>query len=221
MRRFLWVFLALFLSWAGLAVFIFNEYRFRDAFNQTRKDLMAIASNAALSIDTATLLAVPLEETGDSSPAYREIFGKLSLIKQTNSSLKYVYIMMATQEPGILQYVVDADPAPQIITANCPRALPGDKYDARKLPELLSAYNGPAADKKITADSWGVFISGYAPVRDSGGRPVAILGVDMDAAGIAKLQKNVRISLLSALGASCMFLISLFGILIIRPKRGI
>ena len=152
MKRFLWVFLTLLLFWAALGNFIFCTYRLRDTFSQTREQLMSIASNAALYIDAQQLLEVPLQPDGDRRLAYRAIFGKLEKIKQTNPSLKYVYIMMTTDQPGILQYVVDADPAPQVITASSPSALPGDKYDARALPKMLKAYSEPAADKKIPSD---------------------------------------------------------------------
>ena len=219
MKRFLWVFLTVLLFWVGLGNYIFCTYRLRDAFSQIREQLMSITSNAALSIDAQELLEVPLQQIGDSSLAYRAIFDKLETVKQTNSSLKYVYIMTTTDQLGILQYVVDADPAPQVITARSPSAFPGDKYDARKLPEMLEAYSGPAADKKITSDEWGSFISGYAPIRDSDGKSIAILGVDIDAAKIYMLQKNVRLSGLLALAAFFIFLISLFGILIFRSKN--
>jgi len=219
MKRFLWVFLTLLLFWAALGNFIFCTYRLRDTFSQTREQLITIASNAALSIDAQELLEVPLQQTGDSSLTYRAIFDKLETIKQINPSLKYVYIMTTTDQPGILQYVVDADPAPQVITARSPSALPGDKYDARALPEMLKAYGGPAADKKITSDEWGSFISGYAPIRDSDGKSIAILGVDIDAAGISALEKNVRVGGLLALAAFFIFLISLFGIFTFRSKN--
>ena len=125
--------------------------------------------------------------------------------------------MAATDQPGILQYVVDADPVPQIITARCVTALPGDKYDARELPDLLSAYQGPAADRKVTTDAWGTFISGYAPIQDVFGNTVGILGVDTDAAWVGRMQKKINFSGRLALGAGLLFLLS-FIVLIARRK---
>jgi hypothetical protein len=217
-KRFVWIFLAMLLFWVALGNFIFNQYRLRDTFNQTRERLISIVTNAALAIDYQELLEVPLQLTGDSSLAYREISEKLETIKQANPSLKYVYIMATTDQPGILQYVVDADPAPQIITSRSPSALPGDKYDARGLPEMLAAYSGPAADKKINSDAWGSFISAYAPIRDSDGRAVAILGVDIEVDWIYALQKNVQVSGLLALAGFLIFLTSLFGVFVFRSQ---
>jgi len=216
MKPFRWILIAIFLFWAALGNFILRAWRSSEALEQTRQNLLLIASNAALLIDVSALLQVPLEPEGDRSAAYQVVSSQLEAIKQTNPSLKYAYIMRTTVQPGILQYAVDADPAPQIITAQSPRSLPGDKYDARTFPEMLKAYTEPAADKTIKADAWGIFISGYAPIHDSSGQAVAILGVDMEAGNLLKLQNKVSFSGLLAGGAFFIFLISLFGVLIRR-----
>ncbi|MCX5694555.1 MAG: hypothetical protein NT014_05495 [Candidatus Omnitrophica bacterium] len=218
MKRILWVFLTVLLFLAALGNYIFSQYRLHDTFDQVREQLILIAANAALTIDVQELLAVPLQQTGDSSPAYQAILGKLEIIKKTNPALKYVYIMSATDQPGILQYVVDADPAPQIITAKCPRAFPGDTYDARDIPEMLKAFSGPTADKIITNDEWGKSISGYAPIYDTSGKSIAILGVDIDAGRIYVLKKNLWRLRLLALIAFSIFFISLLGTVIFRKK---
>ena len=88
--------------------------------------------------------------------------------------------MAPTDQAGVLQYVVDANPLPEMITAKSPTSFTGDKFDTRNDPEMLSAFNGPSADKDIVPDSWGVTLSGYAPIRDSFGKSVAILCVDID-----------------------------------------
>lgn len=218
MKRFLWVilFLTVFLGFSGN--YLFNEYRLRNAFDRTRDRLMLIASNAALSINAADLLKVPLEQKAEGTPEYEAIYQKLVKIKEANPSVKYAYTMVATEQPGFLRYVVDADPAPEIITAGCPTALPGDKYDARENPEMMNAYYGPTADKNIVADAWGVFVSGYAPIRDVTGKPVAILGVDSDAVQMKAAEKDSRERLNKALIAGIFFLLS-FLTLIRLPNR--
>jgi hypothetical protein len=216
MKRFFWILIALLLFWTALGNFIFCTYQLHETLEQTRQKLLLIVSNAALLVDVSALLRVPLEPTGDSSAAYRVVFNQLETIKQTNPQLKYAYILMTTDKPGILQYAVDADPAPQIITAKSPRSLPGDKYDARTFPEMLKSYTEPAADKTIKADAWGIFISGYAPIHDLSGKAVAILGADIDAGNILKLQKKASFSGLLAGATFFVFLISLFGIFIMR-----
>ncbi|MCX5696330.1 MAG: hypothetical protein NTW18_06760 [Candidatus Omnitrophica bacterium] len=216
MRRFLGVFLFALLFLTVLSNFLVYEHRLRNNFSETRERLMLIASNAALSIDAEDIFNIPLEQRSEGTPGYMVIYHKLVEIKKANPSIKYVYIMTTTGQPGILQYVVDADPVPQIITAHCPTSLPGDKYDARMFPEMMAAYNGPSADKKITTDVWGIFISGYAPIRDSEGRSVAILGVDSDASSMRDMQKGAKVRGKIALFAGILFLVSFITLI----KRG-
>lgn len=188
MRRFIWVLLSALLFFIALSCFIYFQSQAAGTFNQTRDRLMLIAANNALSISADEIFSIPLEERSEGTPEYLAVYQKLLRIKEANPLVKYAYIMTSTSQPGILQYVVDADPVPQIITAKCPTALPGDKYDASRFPEMLEAFAGPSADKKISADEWGMFLSGYAPIKDINGRTVAILGVDFDAANLKTMQ---------------------------------
>ncbi len=202
---------------SSLGIFFFQEHRYRNALNSLRQELMLIASNAALSIDAAELRRVPLEQSGESSEAYRNISDKLVRVKQTNLSLKYVYILTATNNPGILQFVVDADPLPRIITARSPTSLPGDQYDARRIPEMMNAYDGPSADKEIISDAWGIFISGYAPIRDQDGSVAAIIGVDADATFLQAMKRNIRFASRTALLTGFLFIATLALTTFVKP----
>ncbi len=164
-----------------LCIFLVNQYLLTSKLRDARQKLMMIASNAAMSIDADTLLKIPLQMDADKTQEYKVVFDRLQRIKEANPSVKYIYILSATDEAGILQYVVDADPLPEIVTAKSPTSFSGDKFDARNDTEMLQAYNGPNADKKIVTDAWGVTLSGYAPIRNNMGKAIAILCVDVDA----------------------------------------
>jgi putative nucleotidyltransferase with HDIG domain len=64
---------------------------------------------------------------------------------------------------------------------------------------MVKAFNYPTADRKLEKDEWGVTLSGYAPIRDKNGRAVAVLGVDMDAADVYKIQRGVHMRALIVL----------------------
>ncbi len=217
MKRFLAVFITTIIFLFAIGNFVFSQYRLKSAFQQTRERLMLIAANAAVGIDVETLQKVPLVQRGEASAEYQAIARKLEQVKKINPLLKYVYIMTATDQPGILQYVVDADPLPQIITAHCATALPGDKYDARELPELINAYDRPTADRKVSTDIWGTFISGYAPIQDASGKPVAILGLDTDATWVGLMQKDLKFSGVIAIVTGLLFFLALI-IFIFRSR---
>jgi len=57
---------------------------------------------------------------------------------------------------------------------------------------MLKAFDGPAADRRFQMDKWGVTLSGYAPIRDSNGEAVAMIGVDMAADDVYLLQQRVH-----------------------------
>lgn len=192
MKRKLWIIICGLIFLVVLSQFLLYKSRFGKQLNVMRERLMATASYAARSIDSDLIFKIPLKRAGDTSVEYKIVFQKLTDIKAADPSIKYVYIMTATDEPGILQYVVDATPLPEIVTARSPSSFPGDKYDARRLPQMLDAFKGPTADRDFTKDEWGVTISGYAPIRDAGGKAAAILGVDMDARYLYARQKTLQ-----------------------------
>lgn len=183
----------------GLGNFLLYEYSLKLQFNQIKYQLMTVSRTAALAVDSQTLMKIPLNHEGINSPEYKAITDKLIQIKQANPSLKYIYILTKTGQPGILQFVADPDPVGNRISAKRPTAFPGDKYDASVLPEMLNAFNASTVENKLTVDEWGVTLSGYAPIRDSHGQAVAILGADINAENIYLMQKMLRLRILFVL----------------------
>lgn len=208
MRRFIWVFaFGLFFVLALYNIFSY-DYALRGSLESLRAKLKATAVNASRMIDSAALLKIPLRADGDKTEEYKIIYNVLAGIKSRQPSIKYIYIMTTTDQPGILQYVVDADPLPEIATAKGPTSFSGDKYDARNVPALLDAYKGPAADENFVVDDWGAGLSGYAPIYDNNGKAAAILGVDMDASQLYGTQKMANNLLVVVLITGILFLVS-------------
>ncbi len=177
------------LSLCNLLVYKFSA----DAqFNDIREKLMMLAQTAVLMVDSNTLLTVPLNREGVNSTPYQIILEKLKEIKKVNPQIKYIYTMIKTQQEGIWQFVVDPDPVIQGGRFGEPTSFPGDQYRADRFPEMMKAFDGPSADKKLEIDEWGVTLSGYAPIRDSQGKAMAMLGVDILADNIYAMQKEVQ-----------------------------
>ena len=208
MKRFLWIFVFGILFLLTLNNFIFHKYAAEGGIKDLREKLISIASGASRSIDADLLLKIPLLPEGDKTQEYKTVYEELLRIKETNPSIKYVYIMTATEKPGFLQYVIDADPVPEIITAKSPTSFSGDYYDARNLPEMLAAFKGPSADRKFVMDKWGATLSGYAPIYDKNGKAIAILGVDIDAASMYATQTKSQNLLLFVLITGILFSLS-------------
>ena len=175
---------------SGLLVYKFS---LDEQMQQLRQRLMAIAQNASLMVDVDLLKQVPLERNGINSMPFRVIAQKLNDIKRINAHIEYIYIMTKTERPGIMQFVVDPNPLLQEGKQRKASSFPGDKYYASRFPEMLNGFKGPAADKKLMVDEWGVTISGYAPIKDRNGKAVAMLGVDMSAHDVYRMQMQVHL----------------------------
>ncbi|MBU1996884.1 MAG: HD domain-containing protein, partial [Candidatus Omnitrophica bacterium] len=175
---------------AGLCNLLLYKYALDSQFNQLREKLMIIAQTATLSIDGDLLMKIPLNRQGVNSEAFKIILKKLQKIKKVDPILKYVYTMTQTDKPGVLQFIVDADTDMDESKDGEIVSFPGDKYDASRFSEMMKAFDGPAADKKMGTDEWGVLLSGYAPIYDSKGKAVAIIGVDINADDVYAVQKG-------------------------------
>lgn len=175
---------------AALSNFVIYKYALDFQFQQLRDKLMTIARTSVLMINAESLVKVPLRKEGAESTPYKVIVKQLNMIKEANPSIEYIYTMTKTSKPGIFQFIVDPDPEPEEEGAE--GSYPGDEYDASRFPQMMKAFSSPTADEQMQRDEWGVFLSGYAPIVDSSGQTVAILGVDMQASDVYEMQQKVK-----------------------------
>ncbi|HLD41034.1 MAG TPA: HD-GYP domain-containing protein, partial [Candidatus Omnitrophota bacterium] len=180
------------LSITTLSIFLVYKHTLDSQFQELRNRLMAIAQTAVLAIDVDTLLEVPLNKEGINSPQYKVIADKLKAVKEANLSVWYIYIMAKTEREGVWQFVVDPFPSGRMGRKAVVTSYPGDRYEAGRFPGMLKGFSGPSADKKLEQDEWGITLSGYAPIRDKNGSPVAVLGVDITADSVYLTQKEIE-----------------------------
>ena len=183
--------------------FLIYQYSLKAQLNQLRGKLMIIAQTVAISVDTEILTAIPLNKEGVNSPQYKKIEEGLIKIREVAPSLAYIYILKKTEKDNILRFIIDIHPG-SYDTSVAP-AVPGEGYDASAYPELLKAFTAPSADKNMVADKWGVFLSGYSPIRDKGGNVVAVLGIDMTANDVYHLEKEMEKRALFVLAFGILF----------------
>lgn len=199
----------------GLNDFLVLRFNLHFHFKELRNSLMMIARTTALAVDANTLQKIPLNREGVYTSAYRDVSERLLKARSLNAPVQYIYIMMQTERPGILKFVVDTDPEDAKLQKLKGTARPGDLYDASRFPEMLEGFKAPSADRKFQADPWGVTLSGYAPIKDADGKAIAILGVDILADDVAKMQKEIErrtwVVLFSGVLVSCLLGISISG----------
>jgi len=160
---------------------------FSNVFSKIRVDVESSANEAVKFIDVQKLEAVLKNKSMDSQE-YKEIQSELINFK-SSQEVKYVYTMMK-QDSNNIQFLVDG-------TLQDPSKL-GEKYDAEKA--ILGAFNGETVsnDKPVT-DKYGTFISAFAPIKNSSGKIIAIVGVDKSVANFVYM-KAALIALVIILG---------------------
>lgn len=108
---------------------------------------------------------------------------------QDAAGVKYVYTFVEKDETTAA-FVLDAsdeDPAPL-----------GMEYE--NFPSMQQAFAGEIiAEDEVSSDQWGSQLSAFAPIMNSQGKVVGILGVDIDASRISQLKAQAvqRIALIS------------------------
>ncbi len=172
--------------------------------------LTSIAAATAKQVDgdTHTLFT---SRKFENSPQYMEAITKLAEVKATFSNIKYVYTCIL--KDGKVYFILDPTP-PEIKTSQGIEAKSHimDEYkEATKNPALMEAFQTQHVtfNKEPYTDSWGSFISGYAPIYNKKGTFVGIAAIDLDAnefaAKKASLNQTEALCVLMGLLISLLF----------------
>lgn len=151
---------------------------------QLREKLMQLASLSTKIVDSKHVGKLVPSRSNMGTPEYKELVQVLRDIKNIHHNIADVYVLIPTEDPGKMKFLANADEK-QVV--DC-----GEEYDAGKFPELMKAAEGPTADRNISEDRWGAWLSGYAPIRAPGGELAGILGVDISAKTIAQMRSDVK-----------------------------
>jgi len=178
---------------------IFYERTINAHFEDLRRNVKELATAASLLIDAEKHQKI--SQTFDASlPEYQELRNKLIEFRKSQPRIKYAYTMVASTEPDKFKFVIDAsEPRDEDgdgkISPEEDITPPGEDYDVSEFPEMKnSLLEGKAdADKKLSSDKWGTFLSGYAPIRDANNKVIGIVGLDITAETIIKEQRAFQI----------------------------
>lgn len=145
-------------------------------FRRIQSQVLSIAATAAASVDAGRHERARAE----SDPDYASIRAQLRAVRDTNRRddihVRFLYTMRPRPDSS-WEYVVDAeDSGPD-------HSAPGDSVEVDAGQPLR--LDRPYVDARFSRDSFGTFLSAYAPIRGADGRPVALVGVDLDASEVA------------------------------------
>lgn len=140
----------------------------------------------------ATELATIKTQGDIDQKVYKDTLALLRRLRRSNPDIAYLYIIR--QEEGRLLFVVDSDETER-------QALPGREY-TEKPEAMLDAFQDPSVDDKPYRDEWGVFMSGYSPLRNGDGK--YLVGIDMRADEVDQKMKRLQMTGLLSLVASLL-----------------
>ncbi len=192
--------------WAILVFAYFQAAR-HALWAEVREHLMSIAQAVALSIDPEAHQQV-VKEGREDSPLYQQLTEQLQRFahallpevreKGTLLVQESIYTLVPSHsktwrfalDSGI-PYDIDGDGE---IDEDEDKAHLGEPYDVSDFPEMLRCFleGRPTADTELTEDKWGVWLSGYAPVKDASGRVVAVVGVDFNVTSLRAKEAWLR-----------------------------
>ena len=145
---------------------------------QCKQNAGSSAKIAAQRIDGDLLEQLQAGDEG--SADYEEILSQLQEFL-CGDEIKYIYTMRMNGDT--LEFIVDADTEEG--------AAIGEAYEI--YDEIAEAFDGNVTvDSEMTSDEWGDFYSAFAPVHNSAGDIVGIVGVDCSATEI-RIQQSALI----------------------------
>jgi diguanylate cyclase (GGDEF)-like protein len=163
-----------------------------DSLKQSlRSRLMNSAALLSRSLDARELEAIRgPDDVG--SPAYASVLAQLREFQGSNQDIAFIYVMRL--DGDVVRFVLDSDSSSE-------QAQPGDDY-SEDAPRLREGFTRLAADDEITADRWGHFLSGYAPLKNGAGR--YLVGLDMRADEVDRKLRGLRLAGLGSLVLSVL-----------------
>ncbi len=182
----------------GIGFYMRGRTLMEELLKERLRDTAAVAVQQ---FDPAMIASIKGEASMESAQ-FRDVVARLRTVRASVPGIQYAYIMRKTSEPGMLEFVADADslsPDTELdangngeVEEDEEASYPGDTYDISDIPALQEeAFLRASVDEDITVDQWGYLISGYAPIVGKDGRPVAVLGIDMNAAEYLRLSNSI------------------------------
>ena len=158
---------------AGILVTIkISDTQKEDYFNQRKIQ----ATTAAAALDFHDIEQLAGKASDFDTPAYNRLRAQLVRIKNSDPHVRFVYIMRPTGEKMV--FLVDAeDPSSPDYSP------PGQVYNEAKEIDFAVFQGKQKADTWIEGpihDRWGTWISANSYILDQTGKPIALLGTDVD-----------------------------------------
>lgn len=175
-----------------------------------QKRLRALVTSLAASIDGDQFAPIPLEST-ELTTFQAQLRERFKDVATLDPDVATIYILRPTAEPTKLRFLVD-------FVKDGESGEPGEEYDAADIPVMLKGFSTPAVEDEPYTDEFGTTLSGYAPILNSKGRSVGIVGADVNVSRIDDLRNEVLYVVLTVFGIATL-LIGLVSLAVARSVR--
>jgi HAMP domain-containing protein len=185
-------FIILILFVAG-ATFIYTYNETKNAMlNLTRDDMINTIGMIAQQFTPQEAEALSSFQAGqENTQTYQTLLEKMQTMRALSPNIINIYTMKI--EDGKVSFLIDdleEDPA-----------LIADVYEQPE-DRLFDAVNEVTASDNLYTDEFGTYLSGYAPLKDTNGNVIVIIGADMDASTVIQRENFVGNTIYLVIGAS-------------------
>ena len=200
------VFVVFSLCISMISLYLIYSMIIKSQMKDFRASLLMTAALGAELIDGDAHRQISLERSSINSSFYQHVKRKLKFIREANPNIRYIYTVTRDEE-GRFFFVVDSTGLEHLFS------YPGDRYEATFIDEIEKAFEEPWVNRELIKDSFGSYMTGFAPIKDAQGNTVAILGLDMSGSTIEVTQNAVK-QYLIAVFILCVFLSVFLGFFI-------
>lgn len=168
--------------------FVSSWYFGMSVFKNEKNILINRVYNIAKTLDVSRIEELSGSDKDIGTPNYDFLKKKLFDLKSINTDSKFIYIMGYNRDASKLFFFVDSE-TPDSVDTYSP---PGEIYEESTDIEIDNFLKGIAFAEGPYKDSWGRWVSAYAPViSERTGLPIAVVGIDVDA---TRLLRDIAIA---------------------------
>ncbi|MHB1167202.1 MAG: ATP-binding protein [Carboxydocellales bacterium] len=179
---------------ATLTFYLIGQHYLKEQFNERLLDL---AQTAALMVDINKHQEIRTVED-EQKTEYKELKAILKNLNKTHPEVRFIYTLTQIEKTNKLKFVLDAEEDQKMIHH------PGEIYDISRVQQMQEAFDRAITDKHITQDELGYFLSGYAPIKNSTGKSVALIWIGISADSMIKEENKLKIAALVIIGLGAL-----------------
>lgn len=142
--------------------------------NSQRSQLIKEAEQASLLVPASSVASLSANESDLGNITYGLIKQNLMSFRGFDPSIRFVYVMGYKPDIKKQFFYVDSEP-----TTSADYSPPGQIFQDTRQEDIDAYLNTKSYTDGPYSDSWGEWVSGYAPIKNSDGNIVALLGIDI------------------------------------------